>query len=164
MEKTLISHSFQPIIDNQATVLILGSFPSITSRQDDFYYMHPQNRFWKILTAIYHDDFLNATVEEKKRLLHKHKLALYDVIEQCRIEQSADHTITDVKPADIPALIKNTQITKILLNGRAAERLFLNHFPSLKNQAVYVPSTSPANARYTLDDLIQSWEPALREP
>jgi len=163
MENYPISHSFHPIIDHRATTLILGSFPSVTSREDDFYYMHPQNRFWKILTAIYHDDFLNAPIEDKKRLLHKHKLALYDVIEQCRIKQSADHTITDVQPADIPALVENTQIRKILLNGRTAERLFLKHHPSLRKQAMYVPSTSPANARYTLDDLIQSWETALKK-
>ncbi len=163
MNNPLITHPFKPIIDKEATVLILGSFPSVTSRQDDFYYMHPQNRFWKILTAIYGDDFVDASVREKKRLLHKHGIALYDVIEQCRIEQSADHTITDAAPADIPSLIENTHINKILLNGRSAERLFLSHHPRLGKTAVYVPSSSPANARYSLDDLIRSWKKALEE-
>ncbi|MDA3931175.1 MAG: DNA-deoxyinosine glycosylase [Tenericutes bacterium] len=158
MKEIRVTHQFGPIYDKESKVLILGSFPSVKSRDNDFYYMHPQNRFWKILEQIYSDNFTSPNVDEKKNLLKKHHIALYDVIESCTIQGSSDSSIKDVQIADIQNIIDTSSVQSIYLNGRKAESIFLDQFADLKKFATYLPSTSPANARYSLVDLLGVWK------
>ncbi|MFW5838556.1 MAG: DNA-deoxyinosine glycosylase [Bacillota bacterium] len=156
------SHGFPAVIDKDSKLLILGSFPSVKSRKDTFYYMHPQNRFWDVLRILYEDqNFLSPEIHVKKQTLKTHHIALYDVIESCDIIGSKDNSITNVRPADISSLIEGTNINKILLNGTKAETLFKQYNPELVPIAIGVPSTSPANAQYSLTRLVQAWKHAL---
>ena len=157
MEKTRVKHKFKAILDSNSMVLILGSIPSVKSREYNFYYMHKQNRFWKLLENIYEDDFGNRDILIKKKLLHKYRIALYDVLESCEISGSSDSTISNVNPVDINNLIKGTNINRIYLNGKKAYDLFCRYNPELISIAVYLPSTSPANARYSIEDLYKKW-------
>jgi len=157
VEKDL-SHQFGPIYNKSSKILILGSFPSVKSRVRDFYYMHPQNRFWTLLEKIYNDDFTNQDIEEKIALLLKHNIALYDVIESCTIQGSSDSSIKNIEVADIKSIMDNTSIESIYLNGRKAEKVFLEYFYDLKSYAIYLPSTSPANARYSIENLLKEWK------
>lgn len=154
----MVEHTFDPIIDNESKLLILGSFPSVKSRVFDFYYMHPQNRFWDVLEKVFNDRFTTKDIEEKKLLLKKHHIAIFDVIKSCEITGSDDASISSVKVHDIDSLIENTQIKYIFLNGKKAQKLFNTYFPSLKHKSRYLPSTSSANARYQLKDLIKEWQ------
>jgi len=120
--------------------------------------MHPQNRFWRLLSIIFGDDFVNADIENKACLLKKHKIALYDVIESCNIIGSSDSTITDVTPTDVLKLIGDTAIKHIYLNGKIAYNLFIKYYPSLTHMATYLPSTSPANAAYDMERLYEKWK------
>ena len=156
-------HGFPAVVDRDSRILILGSFPSVRSRDRAFFYMHPQNRFWRILTAVYGDDFHAGSVTEKIVLLQRHGIALYDVIESCDIIGSADADIRDVIPADIADLITGTRITRILVNGATAYRLFCRYQPALVAMARRMPSTSAANAAQSLDHLIVTWQKALLE-
>lgn len=153
-----MKHTFLPVIDPSSTILILGSFPSVKSREASFYYMHPSNRFWRLMDMIFYDHFSSVDIEEKIDQLHKHHIALYDVIEQCEIEGSKDSSIESVVVHDIINMIRDTQIKKIFLNGKKAASLFHKHFPTLKDMATDLPSTSSANARYSLEDLFECWK------
>lgn len=157
-EIKILNHKFPAILPKDSQILILGSFPSVKSREDAFYYMHPQNRFWPLMSSLFGDDFVHTDIEGKRHLLQKHHIALYDVIESCRIEGSQDASITDVVPTNVEHLIKDTKIKRIFLNGRTAYNLFIKHNPTLKSMATYLPSTSPANARFSLDDLYRHWQ------
>jgi|AntAceMinimDraft_17_1070374.scaffolds.fasta_scaffold84112_1 hypoxanthine-DNA glycosylase len=157
MEKARVNHKFKAIIDNSSKILILGSIPSVKSREYNFYYMHKQNRFWKLLENIYEDDFGNRDLLIKKKLLIKYGIALYDVLESCDISGSSDSSISNVNPVDIKKLIRNTNIEQIYLNGKKAYDLFCRYNPDLISLAIYLPSTSPANARYRLGDLYKKW-------
>ncbi len=152
------SHGFPPIIDEDCEVLILGSFPSVKSREESFYYMHPTNRFWPLLSKIIGVDFTKLNIKEKKGTLLKYHVALYDVLISCDIEGSKDSTITNVIATDVTKLISKTKIKKIYINGRTAFNLFLKYNPNLKNMATYLPSTSSANARFSLDKLYTYWK------
>lgn len=154
----MINHSFKAIVNPKSTLLILGSFPSVKSRELSFYYMHPQNRFWKVLSETYQTDFVHASVEEKKVLLQEHHIALYDVIESCDITNSDDSTIKNVIPANIDELIQNTQINNIYLNGKKALYYFEKYHHNFPIPYYYLPSTSAANATYTLPVLIEAWK------
>lgn len=157
------SHEFAAVVDEDSEVLILGSFPSVKSRENAFYYMHPQNRFWDVLCALYEDEqFISSDVDIKIQTLKCHHIALYDVIESCDIIGSKDSSITNVKPANIPALIKGTNIKKIVLNGNKAATLFKQYNPTLMAMATTVPSTSSANAQYSLERLVDKWETAIK--
>lgn len=157
------SHGFPAVIDTDSKLLILGSFPSVKSREDTFYYMHPQNRFWDVLAVLYDDQhFVSSDIEVKKQTLKLYHIALYDVIESCDIIGSKDNSITNVVPADISSLIQGTNITKILLNGNKAKTLFKQYNPSLIPLASVVPSTSSANAQYSLKRLVEAWKEALK--
>ncbi|MFP4479065.1 MAG: DNA-deoxyinosine glycosylase [Candidatus Izemoplasmatales bacterium] len=158
MKERKVTHQFGPIYNNDSKILILGSFPSVKSRANDFYYMHPQNRFWKLLALIYNDDFTTPDIEKKKKLLLKHHIALYDVIESCVIKGSSDSTIKDIETANIKEILNHSSIKSIYLNGRKAESVFLKYFDDLIDYAKYLPSTSPANARYSLEDLYDEWK------
>lgn len=158
------THGFPPVIHPTSEVLILGSFPSVKSRADAFYYMHPQNRFWKILSHVFDDpEFESLTPAYKKKALKRHGVALYDAIEACAIDGSKDASITQEKPTDVKALIQGTKIKKIVLNGQKAAAIFKRHNPDLTGMSVTLPSTSPANAAYRFEDLINYWK-CLKTP
>lgn len=141
-----------------STRLILGSFPSVKSRQTEFYYSHPQNRFWKVLAAIYSCP-VPDTIERKKNLILSHNLALFDVIASCDISGSADSKITNVVPNDLSPILSGSKITKIYVNGKTAEKYYNKYLrTSTDIECVTLPSTSPANAACSLEKLIESWK------
>lgn len=158
MQKEFVQHPFQSVYDKHSQILILGSFPSIVSRKQQFYYMNPQNRFWKILDALFHTSFYESTKEEKIKQLKQYHIALYDVIESCMIVNSSDASIQNVKPIPLYQLLKQTEISTIYLNGKTAYQNFLKFFPELKAYSYLLPSSSSANARYSLKQLIESWK------
>jgi hypoxanthine-DNA glycosylase len=149
----MVNHSFEAIYDKDSIYLFLGSFPSVKSREYNFYYMHPQNRFYPLLKEVFNDDFTTLDLVKKKKLLLKHKIALFDVIKSCEIVGSSDSSIKNITPNDIEYIVKNSNIKKIILNGKLAYNLFIKYFPSLTNISYYLPSTSPANAKCSLDKL-----------
>ena len=154
----MVTHTLEPIINRDAKILILGSFPSVKSREQSFYYMHPTNRFWDVLAAIYHENFRKMNNMEKKACLLKHHVALYDVVKQCQIQGSSDASLEVVRVHNIADLLQGTAVRYIILNGRKAEVLFKRYFPELVEMALYKPSTSVANAMYRLDDLVDEWK------
>lgn len=156
-EKMHISHPIPPVWNKNSRVLILGSFPSVKSRENGFFYGHRQNRFWKVLAAVF--DFpVPETIEEKKQLLLENNIALWDVIASCDITGSADSSIRNVKPNDIFPIIMKSRITAVFVNGNTAAKLYEKYlFPKTKIKATVLPSTSPANARFTLEMLAEKW-------
>lgn len=151
-------HNFGPLFCGESKILILGSFPSVKSRQAQFFYGHPQNRFWLVLSAVLGSP-APQTTEEKRELILKNRLALWDVIGQCDIVGSSDSSIKNVLPNDVGALLKQTKIEKIFVNGRTAEKYYNKYLKDkLGIEAVVLPSTSPANAAYSLDRLINEWK------
>ncbi len=156
-----VIHPIKPIYDENSEILILGSFPSVKSREQAFYYGHPQNRFWKVISAVYGIKEPVGT-EEKRRLILSCHLALWDVIASCEIEGSADSSIRNVIPNDLSPILNTAQIRMIAVNGKTAEKYYNRYLlPKTKMKAVVLPSTSPANATRTLDDLIREWRAAL---
>lgn len=152
------SHGIDPVYNQDSKILILGSFPSVKSREGNFFYHHPQNRFWKILAIIYDNQNL-ITIENKKQFLLENNIALWDVIASCSIEGSSDSSIENVIVNDLSSIINKSNITKIYTNGNVADRLYQKYcFPILKIAAVKLPSSSPANASYSLDRLIEAWK------
>jgi len=153
-----MEHTFKPYYNKDSLVLILGSFPSVKSRELGFYYAHPQNRFWKILSKIYNEK-IDDSIESKKDFLKKYKIALYDVCYSCDIKGSSDNTITNVVPADIGSILSNSRIKKVYVNGRVAYNLYNKLIKDkINKEAIYLPSTSPLNARYSLEDLCKIYE------
>ncbi len=155
------SHGFPPLVRPDSVLLVLGSFPSVTSREAAFFYMHPQNRFWRILSDVFGEDFAKADVAERTALLEKRKIALYDVVESCTIEGSGDASIRDVVPSDLAGIVSCAPIGKILVNGAKAWTLFQRHHAAYLPIAVPLPSTSPANAAMTYETLLGRWKRAL---
>ena len=152
-----ICHTFKPVYDENSKILILGSLPSVKSREEGFDYGHPQNRFWKVLAAVFSCP-VPATIEEKKEMLLTHHAAVWDVIESCDIIGSSDSSIKNVVPADIGALLNKTNIYRIYANGKKAESLYQKYiFPKTKMPIVALPSTSPANAACSLEKLVEIW-------
>ena len=155
-----IKHPFPPVVDKDCTILILGSVPSIKSVEQNFYYGHPQNRFWKVLSALLKEDFVSADKDTKKNLLLKHHIALYDSVEECDILGSSDAHVSNVIPADIENIMSGTKISKIFCNGSTSLKYFEKYHKNLT--ATLLPSTSPANASWTLEKLILSWKIVLK--
>lgn len=150
-------HPFPPLFDENSKILILGSFPSVKSREQMFFYGHPQNRFWRVVATVL-DEKTPMTIEEKSSFLHKNHIALWDVIASCDITGSADSTIKNVVPNDLSEILKNAKIEQIFVNGKAAEKYYNKYTrDELKREAVCLPSTSPANAAQTLEKLIKAW-------
>ena len=154
----IVKHTLEMVHDKDSEILILGSFPSVKSREYNFYYMHPQNRFWKMLEGVYLDNFTSSSIETKKMLLKKHHLSLYDVVEECTITGSSDASLKVVKYSDIDYFINSSKINKIILNGKLSYNHFIKKYPHYKDIAYYLPSTSPANARTSLDELIKNYK------
>ena len=151
-------HTIEPVYNKESKILILGSFPSVKSREAKFYYYHPQNRFWKILGNIFDDDNL-GTITLKKQFLLNNKIALWDVIASCEIKGSSDSSITNVEVNDLKKIIDQSQITHIYTNGNLADRLYHRYFDEIIDLPVTkLPSSSPANASYSLTKLISFWK------
>lgn len=165
-----ILHPIPPLYDEHSRVLVLGSFPSVKSRQTAFFYGHPQNRFWKVLARVFADEGTDPcaaavpeTIEEKRRFLLAHRVAVWDVIASCDIAGSADSSIRDVVPNDLSVILNRAQIRQIFVNGKTAEKYFRRYIePKIGRQAVCLPSTSPANAAFSVDRLACAWQ-AVRE-
>lgn len=154
----IFTHAFEPIFDKNSEILVLGSFPSVKSRENNFYYAHPQNRFWRVVASVYSCP-VPKTVEEKKNMLLSNKIAMWDVIKSCEITGSADSTIKSVIPNDLSEILSVADIKKIYANGKTAQSLYNKYIK--KNTGVDIislPSTSPANAAYSLEKLIKEWK------
>ena len=158
---SVLKHPFGPLYCVNSKVLILGSFPSVKSREQNFFYGHPQNRFWKVVAHVFDDD-VPATIEEKKALILEHGLALWDSIASCEITGSSDSSIRNVKTNDISIILNNCNIERIYCNGRKSYVLYHKYIqPRTGREAICLPSTSPANAAWTLDKLIEAWHVIL---
>ena len=161
MEKQKISHTFEPVYDKESKILILGSFPSVKSRESKFYYGHPQNRFWKVIAKITNRKEPMA-IEEKKELLLSNHIAIWDVIESCTIQGSSDSSIKDVVVNDFSDILQNSSIQRIYVNGNKAYELYHRYAEENTGmKAVKLPSTSPANAAWNLDRLYEIWKQIL---
>ncbi len=153
-----VNHNLEPFYDKNSEILILGSIPSVKSRELGFYYMHPQNRFWRILEKVYEEP-LPVTIAEKKDFLKKHKIALWDVLSSCIIDASSDASIKNIKVNNIQKLIKETNVKRIYTTGKKAYDIYQKEvFPKTKMEAIYLPSSSPANATYSLEKLIKDYQ------
>ncbi|MBQ9276206.1 MAG: DNA-deoxyinosine glycosylase [Clostridia bacterium] len=163
MQERHVKHNFPPVIDKDCEVLILGSVPSVKSVEANFYYGHPQNRFWKILSALFGEDFVllddENMIQKRKELLLSHHVALYDSVEECDILGSSDAHIKNVVPSDIASLIEGTKISKIFCNGNTSYKYFVEYNKNLTAQPL--PSTSPANAGWSLEKLVEKWRVVL---
>ena len=159
---THVQHTFEPVFDTHSRILILGSFPSVKSRENQFYYGHPQNRFWKLMALLLQVP-VPQTIDEKKTMLLPHGLALWDVIESCDIRGSSDSSIKNAVPADISRILKTADIHTIITNGGTAFKLYGRYCEPLTGRpAILCPSTSPANAAFSLERLTESWEPVIK--
>lgn len=160
-----VTHTFGPVYDEHSKILILGSMPSVKSREQQFYYGHPQNRFWKVLAAVFGED-VPISIEEKKEFLLRNGVALWDVIESCDIIGSSDSSIKNVKENDMRVILDKADIKTIYVNGGKAHELFIKYCTKYmkegKPNLVKLPSTSPANAAWSLDKLIKTWKNCCR--
>ena len=153
-----IVHPIPPLFNENSEALILGSFPSVKSREAMFFYGHPLIRFWKVIAKLF-DEEVPQTVEEKKKLILSHNLALWDVIHSCTVTGSSDSSIKNVVPNDISEIIKNSKVKKIFANGATSYNLYMKYiFPSTNIESIKLPSTSPANAMFSLDRLEAHWK------
>lgn len=163
MEYTHIKHGFEPVYDKHSVILILGTLPSVKSRENNFYYGHRQNRFWRVLSEVYGCPLPQST-DEKKAMLLANRTALWDVIAECDIKGSSDSSIKNVVPADIKKLIKTTEIRAVFANGGTAKRLYDRYQKDACGMDInLLPSTSPANAAWTMSRLVEAWSLIKRE-
>lgn len=154
----MIVHPIPPLFTQDSKTLILGSFPSVKSRETAFFYGHPQNRFWSVIAAVFETE-KSQTVEEKKNLVIKNRLALWDVIAECDIQGSSDSSIKNVKSNDLSIILNNCPIERIFVNGKTAEKYYNKYtFPDTKIKAICLPSTSPANAAWNFEKLVEAWK------
>ena len=154
-------HTIAPVYNEESRILILGSFPSVKSREEGFFYGHPQNRFWKVLARVFQTE-VPATIPEKKTFLLEHRVAVWDVIGQCEITGSSDSSIRNVIPNPIQKILEETQIKRIFVNGKKAEELYNRYiYPVTKRNVVCLPSTSPANASWNFEKLAEAWKVLL---
>lgn len=153
----MVISAFEPFVNQDSETLILGSFPSVKSREENFFYGNKLNRFWKTLSDIFGDP-TPVTVEEKKEFLTKHKIALWDIVSKCEIEGSLDANIKNPQICDLTQIFKVATIKKIIVNGMVAKKLFKKSYPLLNKIAFYLPSTSPANTHFDY----KAWEKAIK--
>ena len=157
----IVNHPIEPFYDENSKVLILGSFPSVKSREQMFFYGHPQNRFWKVISKIFEKNE-PKTIVEKKELLHSCRIAVWDVIASCEIIGSADSTIKNVIANDLSMILENSKIDKIIVNGKTAEKYFIKYIePKINIKAISLPSTSPANASYSIERVVEEWKKVI---
>lgn len=150
-------HPILPVYDANSRILILGSFPSVQSRAGGFYYHHPQNRFWPLLSRLLQEP-LPHSIEEKKAMLLRHGIALWDVIASCTVTGSQDSSIRDVTPNDISSLLQQADIRRIFCNGATAYHYYVRYLlQQTGRSAQKLPSTSPANAAWSMQRLMEDW-------
>lgn len=159
--KTIV-HPLEPCFTKESKILILGSFPSVKTREYGFFYGHPQNRFWRVMEILFNEE-LSDDIDERKDFLTRKKIALYDSIYQCDIVASRDASIKNAQPSDLSRIIKGADIKEVFLNGATSYRYYKKyHEKDLGLEGVKLPSTSPANARCSLDDLVSEWRVILK--
>ena len=159
--KTEITHPFPALYDQDSHILILGSFPSVKSREQQFFYGHPQNRFWRVMAAVLASE-VPQTVEEKKAMLLEHHVALWDSIASCSIEGSSDASIENVVPNDLTPIFSASEIRQVFCNGKKSWEMYHRYIEPLNGRpAVCLPSTSPANAAWSAERLTQAWRQEL---
>ena len=157
----MLNHTFEPVFDRNSRVLILGTFPSVKSREQGFYYGHPRNRFWKILAGLLEEP-VPVTIEEKKFFLLQHGIAVWDVVSACDITGSSDSSIKNVVPADLTMVLNHAPVKQIFANGGKAYSLYEKYsFPVTGREAIRLPSSSPANAGWQLEKLMEAVKPVL---
>ncbi|WP_167956233.1 DNA-deoxyinosine glycosylase [Anaerosporobacter faecicola] len=153
-----IIHPIAPIFNEYSKVLVLGSFPSVKSREGQFFYHHPQNRFWKVIAAVMKEE-VPVSIEQKKAFLLKHGIAVWDVIQSCEIVGSSDSSIRNVIPNDITRILEAAPIQQIYANGNKSYELYKKYcYPITNHDIIKLPSTSPANAAFSLEKLVLCWE------
>lgn len=161
MESSHVVHPIPALYDASSRILILGSFPSVKSRESRFFYGHPQNRYWRVLAAITEDE-VPVTVEEKRAFLLRHHIAAWDVIGSCEITGSSDSSIRNAVPNDLTPILASAPICQVFTNGKTADRMYRRYCEKQTGRsAVCLPSTSPANAAWSLDRLIDEWRRAI---
>ena len=160
----MIYHPIEPVYDSQSRILILGSFPSVKSREAMFFYGHPQNRFWKVTAAVFGCP-VPQTIEEKRSFLLTNGIAVWDVIASCEIEGSSDSSIRNVTPNDLSRILNAAPVEQIFVNGKTALKYYEKYLrPVTGREAVCLPSTSPANAAWKLEKLTEAWSIILPAP
>ena len=158
MEYQSLKHTFDPVFDAESKILILGSFPSVKSRENNFFYGHPQNRFWKVMANVL-DWNVPTTIEEKREMLLNNYVAVWDVIASCSIVGSSDTSIKDVVVNDFSRILENSKVERIYVNGGKAYELYHKYAEKVTGiKAVKLPSTSPANAAWSLEKLTKTWK------
>lgn len=154
----MITHPIEPIYNKKSKILILGSFPSVKSREEGFFYGHPQNRFWKVTSAVFGES-TPQTIKEKKNFLLRNKIAVWDVIHSCEITGSSDSSIKNVVVNDLTQILDTADIEQIFVNGKKAYALYNKYMKSQTGvDAICLPSTSPANAAWNLEKLMKAWK------
>lgn len=157
-----VTHTFGPVFDSSSKILILGSFPSVKSRESQFYYGHPQNRFWKVMATVLGTP-VPETVEEKKAMLLSHHVAVWDVIESCEIMGSSDTSIKNAVVNDFSVILDHSHVSRIYVNGGKAYELYRRYAEKKTGiKAVKLPSTSPANAAWKLERLCEVWKELVK--
>ena len=158
MEYQSLKHTFDPVFNAESKILILGSFPSVKSRENNFFYGHPQNRFWKVMANVLNWK-MPTTIEEKRKMLLENHVAVWDVIASCSIVGSSDTSIKDVVVNDFSKILENSKVERIYVNGGKAYELYHKYAEKVTGiQAVKLPSTSPANAAWSLEKLTKTWK------
>lgn len=154
----MVIHNIPPVFDENSRILILGSFPSVKSREMQFFYGHPQNRFWKLLARLFNDD-VPADIPDKRSFLLRNRVAVWDVVKSCEIKGSEDCSITDVTVNDLSIILGKCDISQIFCNGGTSFSLYKKYCADkIGRPAVKLPSTSPANAAYSIDRLCEQWK------
>lgn len=153
----MIQHPIPPVYDRDSRIIILGSFPSVKSREAMFFYGHPQNRYWKVLAAVFGEE-VPMTVPDRKAFLLRNHIAAWDVIASCDIVGSSDSSIKNVTANDLTPILETADIKEIFVNGKTAEKMYKKYIePVTDRSCVCLPSTSPANAAWTLEKLVEAW-------
>lgn len=162
-EYTHVTHPFPSLYNEESEILILGSLPSVKSREQMFFYGHPQNRFWKVIAEVLNEP-VPQNIEEKKAMLYKHHIALWDTIYSCDIIGSSDSSIKNVVPTDLKAIMEHSQVKRIFCNGKTSGAYFKKYQQKeLGIEAEVLPSTSPANAAYSVERLVGIWKEKIGE-
>lgn len=165
-----ITHPLPPVWDSESEVLLLGTMPSPASRKSGFFYMHPQNRFWKVLPALFSErltlpnnaDDIEGAIEERRDFLVRHGIALWDVLARCDIHGAADSTIRNETPNDFTEIFERSKVRRVFCTGKTAFKLWQRHcddrYRSFRIQCACLPSTSPANAAWSLEKLVEAYK------
>lgn len=157
----MVEHPIRPVYNKNSRILILGSFPSVKSREANFFYGHPQNRFWKVLATVFETE-VPVTVDEKREFLLAHGVAVWDVIKSCDIVGSSDSSIKNVVPNNLREILNNADIRQIFVNGKTAEQYYKKYIEKeIGRKATCLPSTSPANAAWNVEKLVVEWKQIL---